>query len=227
MTDDNLVDELRALGRSAVVPPVDDDLTASVLSRIADVPVRRSLRDRWRTFLAVLLVLLAGAAVTPPVRATVASWLNIGGVAARPVPSGPTSAPAPPPVAGRMTLTDAARVAGFVPAAPAELGPSTGIEASPGFVALGWDGSVRLEQFKAEVSPMYVKKYYTQLEQVPSIDGYWFSGPHELVLVDKAGAERVVRAAGPTLVWVRGEVTFRLEGVADKARAVQLAEGTR
>jgi hypothetical protein len=41
------------------------------------------------------------------------------------------------------------------------------------------------------------------------------------VLVD----QRVVRIAGPTLVWERGGITYRLE-VADKARAIQLAAGT-
>jgi len=36
-----LDDELRVLGRSAVVPPVAEDLTAAVLSRVADLPVQR------------------------------------------------------------------------------------------------------------------------------------------------------------------------------------------
>jgi hypothetical protein len=69
---------------------------------------------------------------------------------------------------------------------------------------------------------MYLKKYYASLQYVPEIDGYWFATPHELELVD----QRVVRIAGPTLVWVRNGVTFRLEGAADKAHAVQLARGT-
>lgn len=222
----SLDDELRALGRSAVVPPVDEGLTAAVLSRVADLPVRRSLRDRWRTFLSLFLVLLAGAVATPPVRATVAEWLNIGGVRAQPVASAPTSTPtAPPAVTGQLSLAEAERIAGFKPALPSELGPPTGVEASAAFVAIGWDG-VRLEQFRAEVSPMYVKKYYRSLQHVPELDGLWFDTPHELVLVDSAGVERRVRVAGPTLVWIRSGVTFRLEGVADKARAVRLAQGT-
>jgi hypothetical protein len=216
----NLDDELRILGRSAVVPPVADDLTAAVLSRVADLPVRRRLRDRWRAFVAGLLVLIAGAALTPPVRATVAEWLNIGGVQARPVGTGPSTAPPPPGVPGHLSLEEAARVAGFTPAVPHTIGAPKGVEASTGFVAMAWDG-IRLEQFKSEVSPLYWKKYYGGLEYVPDIDAYWFATPHELVLVD----QRVVRIAGPTLVWVRGGVTFRLEGV-DKARAIELARGT-
>ena len=221
----SLADELRALGRSAVVPPVDEGLTAAVLSRVAGVPVRRRLRDRWRAFVAGFLVLLAGAALTPPVRAAVAEWLDIGGVRAQPVDSGPTSAPTAPGVSGRLSLAEAERVAGFRPALPGELGAPRGVEASPAFVAIGWDG-VRLEQFRAEVSPLYVKKYYSSLEYIQEVNGYWFDTPHELVLEDPSGAERRVRVAGPTLVWVRNGVTFRLEGIADKDRAVRLARGT-
>ncbi|GAA1702340.1 hypothetical protein GCM10009745_57040 [Kribbella yunnanensis] len=216
----NLDDELRALGRSAVVPPVDPELTAAVLTRVAAVPVRRRLRDRWRAFLAGLCVLLAGLALTPPVRATVAEWLRIGGVEAHPVGTGPSTAPPVPGVPGRMSLEEAARVAGFTPALPRELGTPKGVEASPGFVALGWDG-VRLEQFRSTVDPVYWKKNYTALEYVPAVEGYWFGTPHELVLVDK----RIVRIAGPTLVWERSGVTYRLE-TADKADAIRLAAGT-
>lgn len=216
----NLDDELRILGRSAVVPPVADDLTAAVLSRVADLPVRKRLRDRWRAFVAGFLVLIAGAALTPPVRATVAEWLNIGGVQAQPVGTGPSTAPPVPGVPGHLSFDEAARIAGFTPAVPKTLRTPKGVEASAGFVAMSWDG-IRLEQFMSEVSPLYWKKYYGSLEYVPEIDAYWFPTPHELVLVD----QRVVRTAGPTLVWVRNGVTFRLEGV-DKARAIELARGT-
>jgi hypothetical protein len=70
---------------------------------------------------------------------------------------------------------------------------------------------------------LYVKKYYSSLEYVEVIGGYWFSTPHELLLVDKAGVERTQRVAGPTLVWLHGGVTFRLEGVPDKGRATEIA----
>jgi hypothetical protein len=226
-----LEEELRALGRSAVVPPVADGLAAKVLERVAEPPVRRSfgeaVRRRWRALLALLAVLLAGALVAEPVRAQVAEWLNIGGVEAVQVPTGPTSAPGAPAVAGQLSLGEAAKAAGFAPVVPAALGTPAHIQASAGFVAMSWTtatGVVRLEQFQAELSRMYIKKFYTELEYVQSIDGYWFSTPHELVLVKKDGAEQTVRVAGPTLVWVRDGVTFRLEGVPEKDRAVELAQ---
>jgi hypothetical protein len=220
----NLDDELRVVGRSTVVPPVDDGLTAAVLARVADLPIRRRLRDRWRAFVAGLLIVISGAALTPPVRATVAEWLRIGGVEAQPVGTGPTSAPPAPGVPGQLSLQEAARAAGFTPTAPKTLGAPKGVEASTGFVAMSWDG-IRLEQFDAQVSILYIKKYYATLEFVPGVDGYWFSTPHELVLESPNGTERVVRIAGPTLVWVRNGVTFRLEGV-DKTWAIELARGT-
>ena len=122
MTDEQLADELRALGRSAAVPPVADGLATAVLERIAEPPVRRTfaevVRSRWRALLALLAVLLAGALIAPPVRAAVAEWLNIGGVQAQPVGTGPTSAPEPPVAAGELTLQQAADRAGFVPIVP-------------------------------------------------------------------------------------------------------------
>jgi hypothetical protein len=226
----SLEDELRALGRSAAAPPVAEGLVTNVLERIAEPPVRRTfgeaVRSRWRSLLALLAVLLAGALVAPPVRAAVAEWLNIGGVEAVHVPSGPTSAPPPPAASGHLGLAEAAKAAGFTPVAPGALGAPTAVQASAGFVAMSWEtatGVVRLEQFQAEPSPMYFKKYYTDLEYVASIDGFWFSTPHELVLLKKNGVEQRVRVAGPTLVWVRDGVTFRLEGVPEKDRAVDLA----
>ncbi|MFJ4202562.1 hypothetical protein ACIP2Y_23450 [Streptomyces sviceus] len=62
----------------------------------------------------------------------------------------------------------------------------------------------------------------------------WFPRPHLLSfwLVDAAGSRytREQRTAGPTLLWMHGsglldmpEVTLRLEGVASKARAVEIA----
>ncbi|WP_202868348.1 hypothetical protein [Kribbella sindirgiensis] len=51
------------------------------------------------------------------------------------------------------------------------------------------------------IEPRYIKQYYGGLDYVPEIPGFWFRTPHQLILVD----ERVVRIAGPTLVWKRSE----------------------
>ncbi|ADB32841.1 hypothetical protein Kfla_3787 [Kribbella flavida DSM 17836] len=233
MTEEQLADELRALGRS-VDPPVAPDLTTAVLERVEGQPVRRApaevIRAKWRALVALLALVVAGAALAPPVRAAVAEWLNIGGVEARPVPSGPTSAPGPPTAAGRLSVEEAGRRAGLTPITPQLLGTPTGVEASDGMVAMSWDtpeGVLRLEQFSDRLSPVYVKKYYQSLEPVKVVDGYWFSTPHDLVLEDENGAERSVRVAGPTLVWVYGGTTFRLEGATGKDRATEIALSAR
>lgn len=56
----------------------------------------------------------------------------------------------------------------------------------------------------------------------------WFPRPHLISfwLIDTSGDRftRSERTAGPTLLWMHGgEVTLRLEGVASKARAMEIA----
>jgi len=239
MTDEQLAEELRALGRSAAVPPVADGLATTVLERIADLPVRRTfaqvVRSRWRALLAGLLVVLGVSALVEPVRATVADWLGLGGVVVQQVPSGPTTAPQPPDASG-SSLAEASKLAGFTPVVPAELGTPDGVEVSADrrIVAMSWrtsGGTVRLEQFVGQVSMMYIKRVYDQVEflQVDGRDAFWFKSPHELVFVDKQGIEQTAQArpAGPTLVWQYDDLTFRLEGIPDKTRATAIATSTR
>lgn len=239
MTDEPLAEELRALGRSAAVPPVADGLATAVLERIADLPVRRTfaqvVRSRWRALLGAFLVVLAGSALVEPVRATVADWFGLGGVAVQQVPSGPTTAPQPPDASG-LSLAEAGKQAGFTPVVPAELGTPDGVEVSADrrIVSMSWQtpsGTVRLEQFLGQVPVMYIKRISDQVEFV-QLDGrgaLWFKSPHELVFVDKQGVEHTAqaRAAGPTLVWQYDDLTLRLEGIPDMARATAIATSTR
>jgi len=223
----SLEDELRALGRSAVLPSVDEGLVAAVLEAVEGQPVRRSLVTgllrRWRAFLALLAVLVGGAVVVSPVRATVAEWLNIGGVKAQPVGQAPSAKPTVPPVQGHLSLEDAGRIAGFTPTVPKVLGSPSRVEASEGFVAMSWATGERLEQFGSQLDWGYLKQYYGQLDPVNAVNGFWFNAPYELKLVGKAGQQTTLRVAGPTLVWAPDARTFRLEGVKDRARATEIA----
>jgi hypothetical protein len=238
MSDEQLADELRAIGRSAAVPPVADGLATAVLERVADLPVRRTfaqvVRGRWRALLAAFLVVLGGSVLVEPVRATVADWFGLGGVVVQQVPSGPTTAPQPPAASG-LSLAEAGRQARFIPVVPAELGTPDGVDVSADkrIVAMSWQtsgGTVRLEQFLGQVSTMYIKRISNQVEflQVDGRDALWFKSPHELVYVDKRGIEHTAqaRAAGPTLVWQYDDLTFRLEGIPDKTRAAAIATST-
>ena len=59
--------------------------------------------------------------------------------------------------------------------------------------------------------------------------GYWLPRPHELAYVDRDGSfqQERSRLAGSTLIWQRGEVTFRLEGRVSREQAVRIAESMR
>jgi hypothetical protein len=177
---------------------------------------------------------LGVSALVEPVRATVADWLGLGGVVVQQVPSGPTTAPQPPAASG-LSLTEAGKQAGFIPVVPVKLGTPDGVAVSADrrIVAMSWrtsGGTVRLEQFVGQVSMMYIKRIYDQVEfmQVDGRDALWFKSPHELVFVDKQGVEHTAqaRAAGPTLVWQYDDLTFRLEGIPDKTRAAAIASST-
>ncbi|GAA3498812.1 hypothetical protein GCM10019016_059150 [Streptomyces prasinosporus] len=106
--------------------------------------------------------------------------------------------------------------------------------------------TVRLDQFPARLDPAFAKTVREQPEWL-SLGGdggaggvpepaLWFARPHllSLWLVDADGHRfaREERTAGPTLLWTDGgpageggvdEVTLRLEGVASKARALEIA----
>jgi len=92
-----------------------------------------------------------------------------------------------------------------------------------------------LAQFRGSVDPGYFEKVVgpgTRVEAVSvgGVTGWWISGePHEMVFVDEFGqpvfdSRRIV---GDTLLWARGDVTYRLESGLDRAGAIALAESLR
>jgi hypothetical protein len=92
-----------------------------------------------------------------------------------------------------------------------------------------------LSEFRGSVQPDYFQKVLdpaTTLTPVAvaGVTGYWISGaPHEIVFIDRDGqavfdSRRIV---GDTLLWARGDVTYRLESGLDQAAAIALAESLR
>lgn len=59
--------------------------------------------------------------------------------------------------------------------------------------------------------------------------GYWISGSHEIAYLDDAGRLDFdsTRLVGPVLAWNDGLITYRIEGAADLATALALAESLR
>nr|WP_030682588.1 hypothetical protein [Streptomyces cellulosae] len=213
--------------------------------------VRRWTRARWRSLTATLCGLLAVLALTPPVRAAVLDWFDFGGVEVRYDPSAVPSSGAEVPGCGRsLSLAQAERQAGFEPVVPPALGAPDAVTVTDGprgrfVVSLCWRERgrvIRLDEFAARLDLVFTKTVREQPEWVelaarPPTDGMadpalWFPRPHVLsfwlVGADGRRYTREERTAGPTLLWSQGaagdeSVTLRLEGVASKGRAVEIA----
>ncbi|WLW52733.1 hypothetical protein [Streptomyces sp. YU58] len=208
-------------------------------------------RARWRSLTAALCGLLTVLALTPPVRAAVVDWFDFGGVEVRYDPSAVPSAGAEVPGCGRsLSFAQAERRAGFGPLVPRALGVPDAVTVSGEprgrFVtSLCWrEGGrvIRLDEFAASLDITFAKTVreqpeWVELDAAGASDGgtadpaLWFPRPHVLSfwLVGEDGRRytRQERTAGPTLLWTHGtgdeEVTLRLEGVASKARALEIA----
>nr|WP_107082804.1 hypothetical protein [Streptomyces resistomycificus] len=209
-------------------------------------------RTRWRSLTAALCGLLTVLVLTPPVRAAVLDWFDFGGVEVRHDPSAAPSAGAEVPGCGRsVSLARAGREAGFEPLVPPALGVPDAVSVTDEprgrfLVTLCWrerGHTVRLDQYPARLDIGFAKSVPEQplwisLSDNPSDVGstgdtaLWFPRPHLLGfwLVDAGGTRytREQRTAGPTLLWMHGaggaDVTLRLEGVASKERAVEIAK---
>jgi hypothetical protein len=251
--EDGLVDELRALGRAVAVPAPPPDLAAAVLARLEPgavprrTPARRAAGvldglSRGRRAVVVVVVALLLVVGAAPAGATVARWFGLGGVVVVEAPGAPAPPPAAAPggaaVGGPGTVVSVADARSRVPFAlgvPAGLGdPDRVVLTTDGpaeytVVSMDWlaDG-IRLDQFAGRVDPIVVKRYGSQVEWLDVAGGYgvWLAEPHQLEYIGPDGTPRVesTRASGPSLVWQRGGVTLRLEGVPTAERAVALAD---
>ncbi|GGT30892.1 hypothetical protein [Streptomyces chromofuscus] len=213
--------------------------------------VRHWTRARWRALAATVCGLLTVLALTPPVRAAVVDWFDFGGVEVRYDPSAEPSTDAAVPGCGSrpLSLAQAAQRAGFRPVVPPALGApdAVTVTAEPqgrSLITLCWrepGGTIRLDEYPARLDVGFVKTVpeqpeWLQLEDATGPAGVpdtalWFPQPHRLSLwlVDTEGDHftRERRTAGPTLLWMQGTgpstVTLRLEGVAAKERALEIA----
>ncbi|MBG0853024.1 hypothetical protein I2W78_14490 [Streptomyces spinoverrucosus] len=216
--------------------------------------VRNWTRARWRALTAALCGLLTVLALTPPVRAAVFDWFDFGGVEVRYDPSAAPSPGAGVPSCDRsLSLAQAARRAGFEPLVPDALGTPdavavAGMPQGRMLVSLCWSErgrTIRLDQYAASLDTTFVKRVREQPQWL-SLDAdtpsggisepaLWFPRPHLLSfwLVDAHGVRftREERTAGPTLLWAQetsgGDVTLRLEGVAARERALQVARSLK
>ncbi|WP_374455468.1 hypothetical protein [Nocardioides sp.] len=205
-----------------------DGLEDAVMARVRQTRPGR----RWRRWVAgAFLGLLAGGVVASPVGATIREWLGFHGVA---VTSGDpvTESPTVPPAVGDVRLEDAADLAGFTPVVPGALGAPDAVEVTGdgAVVSLSWttDGrTVRLDEFRGTVEPLFWKTApEAEHAAVAGRDALWLPSPHRVTVLTPGGDVRHLpsRLAAPTLVWLHGDLTLRLEGDLRLDEAVAVAE---
>ena len=253
-THEDLVSDLRSLGRGFDPPAPSELFSTAVMDRIAALPQPGAPTTAWtrawqrvgrrfalaigsrrRRIAAVLLAVLLALLAAPPVRAAVADWFGFGGVRVERGSPPPGEASPPPPVQQHRSLAQAAAAVDFPISVPQELGVPDGVEVSPDgrMVSMSWtseqDGVVRLDQFDARFDFSVLKRTPTvQYVEVDGTDALWFEQPHEVVLLEPDGSRRTesARLAGHTLIWLEGDTTLRLEGDLTLQRAVEIAESS-
>jgi hypothetical protein len=106
--------------------------------------------------------------------------------------------------------------------------------ARPGLPASPYtEAGLLITEFRAGIDEGYMKKLSqgAQLEfvTVAGGPGYWLPQPHDLSYTDRHGAyqQEQSRLAGATLIWQRGDVTYRLEGQVPREQAIRIAESMR
>ncbi|WP_328477697.1 hypothetical protein OHA21_25165 [Actinoplanes sp. NBC_00393] len=241
---DELIDELRSLGRALAVPEAVDQRSA-VRARLAQ-PARR---PRLRLFLAAAAAaLIATVTLVAPARAAVvevvSDLLRVAGIEVRrELPAGALPAtPSPLPSTRTADLVEAERAAGFPVLAPELLGPPEEVlladpdaQGRPRVVTLIYrGGTVRFDQFSGGLDPIFIKMT-PNTEWVPELAGtshaaLWLPEPHPLTYIGTDGVKRdeTARLAGPTLIWETPQpVTYRLEGFATREEAVRVALSVR
>jgi len=231
---------LRALGQSLELPS-EPDLAPGVLERLEDG--RRPFP--WRRGLALALALVAlavGAAfAVPQARSAILRFFHLGGATVIRVETLPPAVERPRADGlGRpLSLPAAERQVGFRLLLP----PFKGRE--PGRVYVLGDSlatvivrahgrTVLLSEFPSfgaqGLKKLAVGKTVIEPVRVDAADGLWLEGgSHTLTYFDRSFGfrEQTILIHGNVLLWVRGDLTLRLEGKLTKAQAIDLARRVR
>jgi hypothetical protein len=237
--DDDLAAELRALGRWVDVPQAADQRIA-VRERLTQPHHPPDRVRRW--ILAAVAALVGTVVVVAPARAAVidavGGLLRVAGIEVRrePAPRGLPADPSPLPSLRSTTLDAARGVAPFPLRELTTLGPADQVlladpdsTGAPRVVTLTYrGGTVRFDQFDGTMDAVFFKSAPdAQWTEIGGEEGIWVPGPHPVTYVDRSGAghTEAARLATPTLIWVGGAVTYRLEGLStlEEARAAALA----
>jgi hypothetical protein len=226
--------------------PVTPAISGKVRARPA-----RALRLFVRG-LAVALLLMALVAISvPTVRARLAGFFQLGAVRIVPLPgvlptvdagslATPTIGPDPlPDLAGKTTLDEARRKAGFpilLPAYPADLGLPDLVyfQENAKLLILVWfdpvqPGKVKMSLHELGPDTFVMKTINREGVQETTVNGQyalWTSGPY-LVGMRGNRFDSIRLVDGHTLIWMVGAITYRLETSLGLDEAIRIGESLR
>jgi hypothetical protein len=233
--------------------PAAENLADVVLGRVAPGVTRARRRMRAAFAVAATVVVLTAALLAiGPARHAIADWLGIGAVEVRhsegtvPPATGANTVPgaaatgtaAPGPVVARELAAARAAVK-FVIETPrgASVGALAGVEVDSrvpdGLVVLRYPRFTLVEiASRGENGPILRKMLgavSVENVTVAGVPGLWISGAHEVGYVGRDGSIRTdtVRRSGPVLLWERGNVTYRIEGLDHLADALAITRALR
>jgi hypothetical protein len=199
---------------------------------------RRPVR-RWLVAVVSAVLVFALLAVSPAgaaVADVVGGLLRFAGIEIRQERGRPDlPSPSPVPSVRAAGLDEARRLAKFPVRVPDRLGEPERVsladpapDGAPRVVSLFYQGgTIRLDEFDGRLELAFMK-------QAPDIQwvnigggnpAVWFREPHPVTYIDRSGIQRTesARLAGPTLVWMDGTTSFRLEGVPNRDEAQRIA----
>jgi hypothetical protein len=91
---------------------------------------------------------------------------------------------------------------------------------------------VILTQWRSEaLRYLKILPYSARVERIgpPGAPSFWIPAAHTLGYqrLGGGGAEEPLRLSAPALVWIRGELRYRLEGRVSRGRALEIARSLR
>ena len=213
--------------------PAGDRLAETLRRRLTAIVPGADRRRRTRALLAaaaVFAVVATGVVAIAPARHAVADWLGIGAVeirrSDRPLP------PATSTTSHRSGSTAAQRLAAarkavrfrIVTPSRASAGALADVvidrRVPGGLVALTYERFTLVEIATNRTQPPPLTKLVSGSTPIPRVTvrgrpGLWIAEPHAIGFVDRSGhfISDTVRRSGPVLMWERGGVTYRIEGL--------------
>ena len=212
-------------------PELDSDVEGRVLRLVA-----RRKRRPWLLAAAALGIAAVAAVAIPDARTSFLDWLRIGGV-------GIERRELPPPATVRasslpgvpVSLDEARSAASFEVLVPDELGEPDAVllQRSPDVMVTLVYGSldrprVILSHWRSEaLRYLKVLPYSARVERLGPAEAptLWIPDAHALGYqrLGGGGAKEPFRLSAPALIWVRGELTYRLEGRLSRDQALAIA----